>query len=66
VSAGEELLVRQYRLRFQETMAHQICGAVQDILGRKVLTYHSQIMFHPTRIVEMFLMDGPPESDPAG
>jgi uncharacterized protein YbcI len=64
VANGEEALVRQYRLRFQEAVTDQLCGAVEEIVGRKVLTYHSQIMFGPTRIVEMFLLDGPPESGP--
>jgi len=64
VTKGEDMLVRQYRLRFQEAAAPEICGAVEEIIGRKVLTYHSQIMFGPTRIVEMFLLDGPPEAGP--
>jgi uncharacterized protein YbcI len=56
LEAGEDRLVRDVRLRFQEAMTATICGAVEDILGRKVLTYHSQIMFEPTRTVEMFLL----------
>ena len=62
VSKGEDMLVRQYRLRFQETAAPEICGAVEQVVGRKVVTYHSQIMFEPTRIIEMFLLDGPPDT----
>jgi uncharacterized protein YbcI len=64
VADGETMMVRQYRLRFQETAAPQICGAVEEITRRKVLTYHSQIMFEPTRILEMFLLDGPPDTAP--
>jgi uncharacterized protein YbcI len=56
LAAGEEPLVRQYRLRFQEAMTDKICGAVEEITGRRVLTYHSQIMFQPDRIIEMFLL----------
>jgi uncharacterized protein YbcI len=48
--------VRQVRLRFQEAMTATICGAVEELTGRKVLTYHSQIMFDPVRTVEMFLL----------
>ena len=62
LAAGEANLVRQYRLRFQETAAPEICGAVEQVVGRKVITYHSQIMFEPTRIIEMFLLDGPPDT----
>jgi uncharacterized protein YbcI len=57
LEAGEERLVRQVRLRFQETMTTTICGAVEEILGRRVLTYHSQVMFDPARTVEMFLLE---------
>ena len=66
VRDGEELMVRQYRLRFQESAAPQIRGAVEQVTGRKVLTYHSQIMFGPTRIIEMFLLEGPPEGGSDG
>jgi hypothetical protein len=34
--------------------------AVEQITGRKVLTYHSQILFGPTVAVEVFILDGPP------
>jgi uncharacterized protein YbcI len=56
LKAGEQRLVREVRLRFQETMTTTICGAVEEITGRRVLTYHSQIMFDPVRTVEMFLL----------
>jgi uncharacterized protein YbcI len=56
LAAGEDRLVREVRLRFQEAMTERICGAVTDILGRRVLTYHSQVMFDPMRTVEMFLL----------
>jgi uncharacterized protein YbcI len=56
LKAGEERLVRQFRLRFQEAMTTTICGAVEEIVGRRVLTYHSQVMFDPDRVVEMFLL----------
>src|SRR4051794_3140211 len=56
LAAGDERLVREVRLRFQEAMTRTICGAVEEIVGRRVLTYHSQIMFEPTRAVERFLL----------
>jgi len=61
LAAGEEDLVRRVRLRFQEAMTDTICAAISEITGRRVLTYHSQIMFGPTRTVEMFLLE--PEQD---
>jgi uncharacterized protein YbcI len=60
LDAGEEHLVRQYRLRFQEVMAEQTTEAMERITGRKVLTYHSQILFDPAIAVEMFVLDSPP------
>src|SRR5215213_4319910 len=48
VEAGEEEAVRQYRLLFQRTMTKTTTGAIEDITGRQVLGYHSQITFRPT------------------
>src|SRR3954465_2202837 len=57
---GKESLVRNYRLSFQETMRSTTVTAVEEIVGGKVLTYHSQIMFGPTRTFEIFVLE--PES----
>jgi uncharacterized protein YbcI len=54
---GNEDLVRNYRLAFQETMSETTMSAVAELTGRKVLTYHSQIMFHPTRAFEIFVLE---------
>ena len=56
---GKEDLVRTYRLAFQETVRDVAMGAVARLTGRNVLTYHSQILFHPTRVFEIFMLDGP-------
>ena len=61
VAAGEEMLVRQYRLRFQEVTGDVLVGDVEEITGRKVVGYHSQITFQPTRVFEIFYLDAPPE-----
>jgi uncharacterized protein YbcI len=60
VSKGEHRLVRQYRLRFQEVVADELCTVVEEATGRKVRTYHSQVVFDPARLFEIFLLDGPP------
>lgn len=57
LAAGEHDLVRLYRLRFQEAMTATAVGAIEDIMGRKVLTYHSQILFDPDRAIEIFVLD---------
>jgi uncharacterized protein YbcI len=60
LEAGEETLVRHYRLRFQEVVYEELTAVVEQATGRKVLTYHSQIVFDPPRIFEIFLLDGEP------
>src|SRR3712207_3938668 len=57
VARGEEDLVRRVRLTFQQAEAHRFIQAVEEILGRKVLTYHSQVTFHPSRGFEIFVLE---------
>jgi uncharacterized protein YbcI len=62
VEKGEEALVRQVRLRFQETESTKFTGAVEEVTGRPVIAYHSQVTFHPAVGFEMFVLgeqDGP-------
>jgi uncharacterized protein YbcI len=56
LSDGKADLVRSYRLSFQETVGPSVITAVEEILGRKVLTYHSQIVFDPPRAFEIFVL----------
>ena len=60
VEAGKEEAVREFRLLFQDTMRKTTIGAVEEITGRKVLGYHSQIVFEPTTGFEIFVLDGTP------
>ena len=60
LKAGEEHLVRAYRLRFEEVMAETTTTAVERITGRKVIGYHSQILFDPERGFEIFVLDAAP------
>ena len=63
LAAGREDLVRQYRLAFQEAVEPTATGAVEELTGRKVIGYHSQIVFDPVRAFEIFVLapeDGPP------
>ena len=60
VEAGQLDVVRNYRLAFQEAMAAPTTDAVEQITGRKVLGYHSQIVFDPDRGFEIFVLDAPP------
>jgi uncharacterized protein YbcI len=54
---GKEDVVRQYRLSFQSTMSGATMGAVSELTGRRVLTYHSQIVFDPARAFEIFVLE---------
>ncbi len=62
LAAGEHRLVREYRLRFQESVSPTITTAIEEVTNRKVLAYHSQIVFEPDRAFEIFVLDGPPSS----
>ncbi|HEU4656237.1 MAG TPA: Na-translocating system protein MpsC family protein [Capillimicrobium sp.] len=53
---GKQDLVRGYRLSFEETMSETTCGAVEELTGRRVLTYQSQIVFDPVRSFEIFVL----------
>jgi uncharacterized protein YbcI len=61
VQNGRESLVREVRLTFQEAVADRFKDAVTEVTGRKVLTYHSQVTFHPSRGFEIFVLE--PEDD---
>ena len=57
VEAGEEALVRQYRLRFEEVTSPELAAIVEGITGRTVVAHHSQITFRPVRVFEVFHLD---------
>ena len=56
IADGKEDVVRSYRLAFEETMTDVMVGAVAELTGREVLTYHSQVVFHPVRAFEIFVL----------
>ena len=57
VDTGHEDLVRTVRLSFQETIAGDIKREVEQITGRTVLAYHSQVTFHPPMGFEIFVLE---------
>jgi uncharacterized protein YbcI len=63
VQAGREDLVRGYRLAFQETITEVTVGAVEELVGRRVIGYHSQIVFNPTKAFEIFALEPRHEPD---
>ncbi len=60
---GDEDLVRSFRQSFENRMTGQLTGMVEELTGRKVLTYQSQILFNPDVITELFVFD---RAAPAG
>jgi uncharacterized protein YbcI len=66
IRGGEKEAVRNYRLRFQAVIAPELIRRVEDVLGRSVISYHSQVLFDPDRLVEIFVLDESPDlsSDP--
>jgi uncharacterized protein YbcI len=59
---GKEDEIRRFRLSFQETVGETAMNAVSELTGRKVLTYHSQVVFHPARMFEIFVLEPEPAS----
>lgn len=57
VQNGKESLVREVRMTFQEAVADRFMRAVSAVTGRRVLTYHSQVTFHPPRGFEIFVLE---------
>ena len=54
---GAHDAVRDYRLRFQSIIAPELIRRVEDVLGQTVVGYHSQVLFDPDRLIEIFVLD---------
>ena len=57
LDSDREHLVRQFRQEFENEMAKKLTDMIEELTGRKVLTYQSQIMFEPDVIFEIFVFD---------
>lgn len=62
IRGGEQDAVRDYRLRFQSVIAPELIRRVEDVLGQKVVSYHSQVLFDPERVIEIFVVEQAGES----
>jgi uncharacterized protein YbcI len=56
VERGGEEEVRRFRLAFEESVRDEAKQIVAELTGRRVLSYHSQIVFHPPRAFELFVL----------
>ncbi len=54
---GQEDKVRDFRQTFENQMTEKLTGMIEELTGRKVLAYQSQILFKPDRVVELFVFD---------
>ncbi len=66
IRGGEKEAVREYRLRFQGVIAPELIRRVEDVLERSVVSYHSQVLFDPDRLIEIFVLDRPVNPEAGG
>jgi uncharacterized protein YbcI len=57
LDSGRENTVRQFRQEFENEMAERLTYMVEQLTGRRVINYQSQVMFNPNMSVEMFVFD---------
>jgi uncharacterized protein YbcI len=62
---GQDDKVGDFRQVFENEMAANLTGMIEDMTGRKVLTYQSQILFNPDIVIEIFVVDRPLAERPA-
>ena len=55
--SGDNEMVRQVRLRFQEVMALEFKTVVEKAMGRRVAAYHSQLTIEPDMGFELFVLE---------
>lgn len=60
IEAGEVERVRDTRLAFQDAMQEAFKAAVEQVLGRRVLGYTSQVLVDEAVAIELFVL-GPEE-----
>jgi uncharacterized protein YbcI len=57
IDFGQEDKVRDFRHAFETEMTQRFTELIEELTGREVLAYHSQVIFAPDRVVEMFVFD---------
>lgn len=60
---GQDDRVRDFRQAFENEMTERLTAMIEDLTGRNVVTYQSQIMFDPDLVVEVFVFDDRPEDE---
>lgn len=54
LEAHREDSVREFRQQFENEMTGRMTGLVEELTGRKVINYQSQVLFDPDISVELF------------
>lgn len=57
LDVGEVDRVRDFRQTFQNRAAERYIALIEELTGRKVVTYQSQVLFEPTILLEIFFFD---------
>lgn len=57
LEAGKEDIVRQYRQDCANAMTGRLVGRMEELTGRKILTYQAQVLFDPTIVIELFFFN---------
>jgi uncharacterized protein YbcI len=57
IDAGREETVKVTRQEFQMTMGPAFSAAVEEITGRKVIQFMSQVSFDPDMAAEVFVLE---------
>jgi uncharacterized protein YbcI len=61
IDFGQQDLVREFRQQFENEMTSRLVGMVEELTGRKVRGYQSQILFEPEVVIEIFFFEQPAE-----
>jgi uncharacterized protein YbcI len=66
LDAGEKTAVRETRLAFQRAMEDRFTTTVEEITGRKVRAFLSQVSLDPDISVEVFVLERDDAAAPEG
>lgn len=59
LDAGDETTVRDFRQKFENEMAERLTYMIEQLTGRRVINYQSQVLFDPDIAIEVFVFDKP-------
>ncbi len=57
IESDKEDVVRSFRQAFENEMTERLTDKIEDLTGRKVVSYQSQVLFDPDIVVEIFVFD---------